>query len=198
MAHLYLIRHPLTRPDPAVPASQWGLSEAGRQQVAALLDASFWTAVRAIVTSDQQKAALVGAAVAGRYDISHTVVPTLTEAQRDRWLDSDDFLAAQRRFFAHPAQTPVAGWETAQAAGERFRAAVEDVLARHPAAESLALVAHATVLTLYWAHLRGDTPQYDDWRAIGFAEVLAVPRATMQPDGGFCAAPYAGVPVNGV
>jgi len=57
---------------------------------------------------------------------------------------------------------------------------MDGVLAQYPG-QSLAVVAHATVLTLYAARLRGAAPRYDDWRAIGFAAIMAVDRASLRP-----------------
>lgn len=196
MAYLYLIRHPLTQPDPHVPASEWRLNDGGREQVAALVAAPFWDAVRAVYTSDQYKAAVVGAAAADAHAIPHHVIPALTEAQRDRWLEPDAFLASQQRFFAQPDQPPTAGWESARAASERFCTGMAGVLAQHPVGESLAVVAHATVLTLYHAQLQGAPPSFAFWHAIGFAAVQAIDRRTMQPVTAYCEAPYTGVPTG--
>lgn len=193
-AYLYLVRHPHTQPNPAVPASRWRLSETGRAQVFALLDAPFWARVAAVYTSDHYKAAVVGQLAAPRYDLPHHVIPGLAEAQRDRWAGREAFLAAQARFFAEPDRAPLPGWESASAARERFCAAMDAVLAGHPAGESLVVAAHGTVLTLYYAHLRAAPPSMDFWRSIGFAAVQAVDRATMQPVTGYLTAPYAGLP----
>ncbi len=199
-AYLYLVRHPQTQPNAAIPASQWRLNPAGRAQVFALLDAPFWARVTAVYTSDHYKAAVVGQLAAPRYGIPHHVLPGLAEAQRDRWAGREAFLEAQARFFAEPDRAPLPGWEHAAAARARFCAAVDDILARHPIHESLIVAAHATVLTLYYAHLRGAPPSLDFWHAkdfwhgIGFAAVQAVDRTTMQPVTGYLTAPYAGLP----
>lgn len=194
MSFLYLIRHPLTTPDRAVPASQWQLSDEGRAQVAQLIAAPFWASVHAVYTSDQHKAAVVGEAVAMAFAMSHHVVPHLTEAVRDRWLDGDEFRAAQERFFAEPDTPPVLGWESADAARARFTGAMSALLAQHSLEEAIAVVAHATVLNLYVAQLRRTAARFDDWRRIGFATVCAVDRASMQPATGFLSVPYAGLP----
>jgi broad specificity phosphatase PhoE len=72
----------------------------------------------------------------------------------------------------------------------RFVAAMDRLLRQHPPSESVAVVAHATVLTLYAAHLRGQAPALDDWRAIGFAAIMVVNRATLRPITPFLSAPY--------
>lgn len=195
MSLLYLIRHPATKPDPALPAAEWTLSAEGRSQVPQLVNAPFWAGVRAVYTSNQFKAQVVGLAAGPMHRIPHTTVPDLTEARRDSWAGPDVFKAAQQRFFAQPDQAPLPGWESAQAASARFYAAMEKIAGRHPVSESLAVVAHATVLTLYYAQLCGEPPSFAFWQTIGFAAVMVVDRATMQPVTRFIVAPYDDVPV---
>lgn len=192
-ARLYLIRHPHTRPDPAAPAATWGLSDTGRAQVEALARAAWWPAVTGLYTSDQYKTRVVGEAVHAAHGIPWTVISGLDEAQRDTWLDPEAFQDAQRAFFAQPDAPPIPEWESAHAAQARFGAAMADILARHPAGESLAVVSHATVLTFYAAGLRGERSSFALWQTIGFAAVMVVDRATLRPLSPFVTAPYGGI-----
>ncbi|NLX11144.1 MAG: histidine phosphatase family protein [Chloroflexi bacterium] len=194
MAYLYLIRHPLTRPDPEAPASAWHLTNEGHAQVRALTADSLWRAVTVIYTSREVKTTVVGEAIRAAHGIPHHPIAELGEARRDAWLGADQFQAAQRDFFAHPDRPAAPDWETAQAAQGRFVAALDALLNRHPPGEALAVVSHATVLTLYVAHLRGEPPSYDTWQQLGFMDVMAVDRATRQPDTPFLAPPYPGLP----
>lgn len=181
MSHLYLIRHPVTRPDPAVPASEWDLSDGGRLQRDMLLEAPFWGSVTQVYTSSQYKTKTVGQAAFAILGIPTQAIADLDEARRDTWFGTEAFQAAQQAFFAQPDRPPVPEWESADAARARFVAAMDGILAQHPADESLAVVTHATVLTLYLAHLRHEAPEYEFWRTIGFAEVFAVDRAAPPP-----------------
>jgi len=194
MPLLYLIRHPHTRASPRVPPSAWGLSSAGEEQLWALVRAPFWANVSAVYTSPQIKTRVVGEAVQALYDLPVRIVTGLDEARREVWLAPEEFEAAQRAFLANPERTPVHGWESADAARQRFAAAVGALCGRHAPDESIALVTHATVLTLYLAHLRGEPARFADWQQIGFAEVLALDRATMRPLTEFLAAPYDDLP----
>jgi broad specificity phosphatase PhoE len=195
--YLYLIRHPHTQPEPESPSSQWRLSDAGRAQVQALVNAPFWDGVTAVYTSLQHKTTVVGQAVQAVHGITYIPLAGLDEAHRDRWLDAEAFELAQRGLFANPAFPPVPDWEAADAAGMRFAAAVQGVLDRHAPGESLAVVAHATVLTLYVARLLNQPPSYDLWLSIGFAVVIAVDRVTLRPVTPFITAPYTDLPLPG-
>jgi broad specificity phosphatase PhoE len=195
MAYLYLIRHPSTRPDPAIPPSQWWLSDAGRAQVHALVNLPIWKEVSTVYTSTQPKSSVVGELVNLAHGIPFMPLIALDEARRDRWLDPEAFEAAQRAFFAHPADSPVRGWECARSAGLRFIAALDHLLGVHKPADSLAIVSHATVLALYVAHLRDVTPTYDQWRKIGFAAIMVIERDALHPLTPFLTAPYDKLPV---
>lgn len=194
MGALYLIRHPHTQPDPARAASEWDLSERGRQEVEALVAAPFWTAVTALYTSPQVKAAAVGWAVHAAHGIAWTPVEALAEAARDGWLGPEAFEAAQHDFFEQPDEPAAPDWEPAEEARVRFVTGIDEILRRHPVAQSVAVVAHATVLTLYEASLRGERATFEDWQRVGFAAVMAVDRATMQPLTPFLTAPYDALP----
>ncbi len=195
MAYLYLIRHPATRPDPSIPASQWWLSEAGREEVHVLLDVPIWQHISTVYTSTQPKTTVVGELVNLTYQIPFMALDALDEARRDDWLDAEAFEAAQRAFFAHPRIAPVRGWESASSAALRFIAALDHLLMVHKPGDSLALVSHATILTLYAAHLREVAPTMEQWRKIGFAAIMAVERAALRPVTPFLTAPYDHLPV---
>lgn len=196
MAYVYLIRHPATQPDPAIPASSWWLSEAGRAQVHTLVNLPIWQGVSTVYTSTQPKASVVGELVNTVHCLPFVPLIALDEAHRDAQLDPEAFDAAQRAFFAHPAQPPRRGWETARSAGLRFIAAMDHLLSVHKPADSLAIVSHGTVLTLYIAHLREITASYGQWRKIDYAAIMAVDRATLLPVTPFLTAPYDHLPLT--
>ncbi len=181
MTLLYLIRHPHTRPDPAVPASQWRLSEQGTEQVRRLVALPMWADVTAVYTSRETKTMAVGEAVQAAHGLPFTALEALGEARREGWLGVEAFEAAQQAFFARPDEPPAPGWESAYEAQARFVAAVGGILQQHPLHESLAVVSHATVLALGVAYLFGVLPTYESWRTIGFADVLSFDRATLRP-----------------
>lgn len=195
MGFVYLIRHPKTRPDPKLPAAKWLLSTSGQAQVDDLVAVPIWSRIAAIYTSEEEKAALVGEAVQVAHDVPFTIVGALGEVRRDQWLEAEAFDQAQRVFFSQVDVPPIPDWESAEQAGARFAAAMDRLLSWHPASESIAVVAHATVLALYVAMLRGEPPSFHAWREMGFGTIMAVNRATMQATTGFLAAPFSGLPL---
>jgi broad specificity phosphatase PhoE len=122
-------------------------------------------------------------------------VADLGEARRDVWVGGEAFFTAQADFFTQTAVPPVPGWESADAAQARFVTAMNRILSDHPPTESVAVVSHATVLTLYTAHLRGSAPSYREWSEIPFAAIMAVDRETLSPVTSFLSPPYEGLPL---
>jgi broad specificity phosphatase PhoE len=84
------------------------------------------------------------------------------------------FEAAVARFFAHPAEL-LLGRETADEAHARFAGAVAAVMGRHRG-ETVAVVAHGTVITLFVARATGQEP-FALWKRLGLPSfvVLAWP-----------------------
>jgi broad specificity phosphatase PhoE len=176
MQHLILIRHTQSQQDPSRPASQWGLTEVGRRRCAALADRLAGYAPARVITSAEPKAAETGALAAARLGLPHAVAAGLHEHLRERtgWLAPDAFERTVAALFERPTEL-VWGEETAAQAGARFGAAVQGLLAHHPG-ETLAIVTHGTVMTLFIAKHAGIAP-IPFWRRLGMPAfaVLSLP-----------------------
>ena len=105
-----------------------------------------------------------------------------------------DYNNILERFFSHPNRS-VSDWESSDAALERFQATVEQILARH-SGESIALLSHGTILTLYTAMLDKVPPTLARWHQIDFSSVAAVDIETMQMVTTFITEPYDNLPVD--
>jgi|SRR5581483_7992775 len=173
---LILVRHSQSQPDPARPASQWGLTEVGRQRCAGLADHLAAYAPARIFTSAEPKAAETGSLVAARLGLPHAVAAGLHEHLREHagWLTDEMFQRTVAALFERPTEL-VWGEETAAEAGDRFEAAVRGLLARH-AGETLAIATHGTVMTLFIARHTGIAP-IPFWRSLGMPAfaVLSLP-----------------------
>jgi len=171
MAHLYLITHAHTQIDPAVDAVHWQLSPAGQAQATVLAALPFWADVDRILVSSEVKTHLTIAPVLARRTIPVRADSHFDEVQRPGWVEG--YAARVQAFFAAPAQA-VGGWETAAHALQRFLTGLQMHLSPD-ATESVTLVSHGLVLSLYRAHLLGLlTADFAAWRQLGFAAVAQV------------------------
>jgi broad specificity phosphatase PhoE len=196
MGLIYLIRHPHTQVDFSTPVDTWELSETGQAQLADLVEAPIWPHVTTIYPSRERKAIVPAKEIALHYQLNVMPRSAFGEVNRSAYHAPDRarYEAAVKALFDNPNDSPH-GWECADDAFQRFQREIDRIQEWHPANENIAIVAHGIVLTLYTAHLAGETPTLDRWLALGFGEIGAVDRDTMQQIGGFEAAPYAGIPL---
>ena len=147
---LILIRHAAPAIDRSLPASQWGLSVAGRTASRAVAQHLRGSNVAHVVASSEPKAAQTAEQVAGRLDITCSVEEGLHEHLRQTvgfFETPEAFRSAVARFFAEP-ESLVLGEETAAAAGERFERAVAGIIRRWPYGGPVVAVSHGTVISL--------------------------------------------------
>jgi broad specificity phosphatase PhoE len=125
------------------------------------------------VTSRERKASATGALVAARLALPTVVADGLHEHQREHvgWLSNSAFEQAVSAFFTQPNEL-VFGEETASQASARFDAAVRDVLAAHPG-QTLAIVSHGTVMTLFVAQHAG-VAALPFWKCLGMPAIVVL------------------------
>ncbi|MGR3394168.1 histidine phosphatase family protein [Pseudooceanicola nanhaiensis] len=171
------------RVDPAVPVTEWGLSDEGHARLVAFAARVDLSAVTAIRTSAERKARETGAGLAARLGLVPVACPGMGENDRTAtgYLPPPAFEAAADAFFAAPDQS-FRGWETARAAQARIVAACRRAERAAPPGDLL-LCGHGAVGTLLWCHLAQ----------------AAIDRRHDQPPGGGClwSAPRGGRPAGG-
>ena len=165
MPELILVKHSLPEIIPTLPASQWGLSEAGRLKCRALADSLAAHHPDIVVASSEPKAAETGQIIAGLLGKPLTMAQELREHDRGNvgFLAAEHFEAAIARFFENP-QSLVLGRETADQAHQRFAAAIEAIIVRYPTA-TVAVVTHGTVIALFVARATGLDP-FPFWKRL--------------------------------
>ncbi|MEX0762771.1 MAG: histidine phosphatase family protein [Dehalococcoidia bacterium] len=171
MGRIYLVRHPATHMDPDTPAEQWGLSDEGLSQLDRLLQARWWTDVRHVYTSTEQKARAVGDAVLNQFGIPCTSHAELRELERTPEFRSD-YRERVIRMFATP-DVPVDGWESLSSATDRLTGFLRGTVSGGPI--PAAVVSHGIVLSSVRARLLGMShvdPRH--WQALPFAAVAEV------------------------
>ncbi len=168
---LILVKHSLPALEPGVPSCEWLLSEVGRARCIPLAErlAAYRAAV--VVASPEPKATETGQIVAARLDLPMEVIAGLHENDRTGlgWLGSAELEATIARFFAQPERRSM-GNETAVGA----------VCARHPY-ETIVVVAHGAVITLFISRLTGQEP-FPLWKRLGLPSfiVLSLPDHTVR------------------
>jgi broad specificity phosphatase PhoE len=157
MPTVFFITHPDVVIDPAVPVSDWPLSDRGRARMREMADLPWARRVRRIFSSSERKARDGAEILAAALGLAgYGVVDGLRENDRSAtgYLPPQEFEATADAFFAHP-QGSVRGWEPAAQAQARIVDAVDRILAQIPAEGDLAIVGHGGTGTLLYCHLLG-------------------------------------------
>jgi len=181
---LVLVRHAPTRLEEGVPSAAWELAPGAREltsQLAVRLAALRLAApgagalggIDAVVTSHEPKAVGTGRVLAAELGVPASTAPDLEEHHRAgrRLMDEAEWQRTLKRFFANP-DVLLFGTETGAEARARFERGVRAALAERPG-KRLALVSHATVMTLLLAGPNGLDP-YELWRTVRMPEAFVV------------------------
>lgn len=172
MRRLVLVRHARVRLDPDVPPQIWELTDEGRADAERLARLAVLDGLEVVVTSPEPKARATAEPIARAAGVELRIERDLREAERGASPvdDRDGFV---KRVDDWLGGTPVPGWEERDLAAVRIVACVERLLAE--SSDSLVLVSHGTVLSLYLAWLRGqERVDLAEWEAIPLPAVAVV------------------------
>ena len=154
MSTFRYLSHPRVQIDPAVPVPEWGLSDEGRRQAAAMLHQPWVATIGRLVCSPERKARETAELLAENLGIELEVRDGTGEIDRS----ATGFVPAERheqladRCFALPDES-ADGWEPAASAQARIVGALADLLV--DTGPEVAVVGHGGVGTLLWCHLAG-------------------------------------------
>jgi len=169
--HLYLITHALTHQERTLASARWRLSPQGEQQAQILATQPFWATVDQVVVSSEPKTHLTVEPLLAQRPLPLLVDARFDELHRPGW--TEDYAAQVRRAFTQPAQ-PAGEWEAAAAALARFLTGMAHLCATFPD-QTLALVGHGLTLSLYRAHLLGQSQvDFAAWQQLSFCAVAWV------------------------
>ncbi len=126
-----------------------------------------------VVTSHEPKAVGTGRVLASALRVPSATAPDLEEHHRGnrRIMEQAEWQRTLKRFFAAPG-VQLFGTETGDEARRRFEKGVRAAMAARPG-KRLAIVSHATVMTLLLAGPNGLDP-YELWRSVQMPEAFVV------------------------
>lgn len=146
---LILIRHSIPQVDPTQPSHTWLLSKEGRERCKALAKALRPHHPTRIITSTEPKAQETGQIIASELGLIATTVSGIEEHKRSQigFLDQNTFKKKIAHLLTDP-DTLILGDETGREAQKRFTKTLSYLLQQFPD-DTLAIVSHGTVLTLF-------------------------------------------------
>jgi broad specificity phosphatase PhoE len=171
-ARLILIKHSHVQVVPELPPEAWPLSEEGQRRCDALAERLRPLGIEVLLSSHELKARQTADRLGRVLGLSPRVWEGVHEHDRRNVpvMRTGDFISAVAHFFRHPDRL-VLGDETASQAKQRFERAVQQAQAAHPG-QSVAIVTHGTVLSLYAAD-RADQDAFQLWRRLQLPSYIA-------------------------
>ena len=168
---LYLIRHSTPLIQPALSASQWVLSDEGRRRARAFGDTFLTEKPARVITSHEPKAFETGQIIADLLGIPCVSADGLHEQRRENtpFLSLETFRLQVRELFERPTEL-VVGEESARQAQRRMVNAVDAIIRRYQR-ETIAIVSHGTVMSLFAAHWN-QVDGYAIWQSLGMPTAL--------------------------
>ncbi len=184
MKHLLFIRHAAVIQEPTISSHKWVLSENGRYRTYALIPHIAAYTPSRIITSHEQKAMQTGQIITEALDLPRTTAPGLQEHNRTGapyFEDVAEFHDTIQQLFLQPDEL-IFGTETATQARTRFTRAIHTLLAQYPT-DTLAIVSHGTVLTLFLTHHNPHLDPIPFWQQLKLPDLVVVtpPQMTLLP-----------------
>ncbi len=178
MTQLYLIRHARTRMM-GDAAERWPLSEKGRRDASTLARRDFWRRIDLAFSSPEPKALQTAEPAARRWGIPLEIVDCLRELRRPRLVQ--DYEKTVERLFSDP-EVSIVDMEPAAQAAERITRCIRGLVEAH-STQTLAVVSHGLVLTLFLAQLEGRWPTVAEWQSVPFTGLIVVDTNIWRPVG---------------
>jgi len=166
---LVFIKHAKTKKEENVPIERWTLTEEGRKAAEDLADSGIFDDVDILISSNEDKAYLTIKPIAKRLNKEIRRVDELGEIKRpgSEVLPTKEYEDVKARIFKDPNYTE-RGWETANHALNRFKAAVEKINGEY-SNKKILICAHGTVLTIYFAALKNRMDKlFSRWKEFEF------------------------------
>lgn len=177
---IIFLRHSLPSIDPAITASEWHLSEEGRQRCYRLAAQLSPFHPQHIISSLEPKAIETAQVVAEILGIPYETAHDLHEHVRigEKYSTTEDFEASVKAFYEQPHRL-VFGSETANQAHNRFARAVKMVIEKYADQGPSVIVSHGTVISLFVSRAYGIEP-FIFWKALELPCIVILSSPTPQ------------------
>ena len=168
---IYFLRHARTQVNSMTPASEWLLSSEGKEEAQLEITPHIFPDIQHIYCSNEPKTLQTIQNFAKNHRIplsSHLGLGEIHFASFED--DNDTFLRMKRECFHHIDENKY-GTESFRAGLQRFISTLAYLRSENPG-KNLLIVSHGTVLSLYFAAMRGQLDEgidiYQKWKKMRF------------------------------
>ncbi|MHA1960391.1 MAG: histidine phosphatase family protein [Candidatus Thorarchaeota archaeon] len=166
---IIFLRHAETTIKYDLPPSKWPLSDRGKRAAAKLAISDLLDDATSVFSSTEPKAYQTAMIFAIKLKRAVVYEPALNELNRDggMLMTSEGYRKAVHSVLMDPNHKEF-GWETSSSALSRFRSGIERLQSVHKD-ETILVVSHGIVLTLYFSYLFQDEERcLDRWNALEY------------------------------
>jgi broad specificity phosphatase PhoE len=176
------LRHAETIKDPSIHPKDWSLTPDALKKIDEYLKKKFFGKVTKIVTSGENKAYSTGIPIANATGLEITQMTDFNEIGRSsKFLTDEEFLLQKRRQLKE-LDTEVDGGESGRNALERFKTGIAK-LEEENEGQTILVITHGTVLTLYFAEQTGKWERiFDRWKRLPFCAIGLVENGKVVKD----------------
>ncbi len=183
MAKLLVVRHAAVHIDYAVPPAWWELSDLGRRRAQDLARDGPWQGIARIYHSAELKAVATAEIISRETGIPTACARALGELGMPFIPSRDEYIRRWERYLAGADEEAFEPWT---AATQRIVHGIQDLVARWPG-QSVAIVSHGRILTVFFSHLLRRRLTVADWQSIDLPDWSVVDAQTWTVENGFFA-----------
>jgi len=186
MANLILIKHSLPAINPSTPSKEWVLSPEGLSRCTWLAEQLLSYRLKQVFSSTEAKAIQTALTISHKLGLSNKSIEGLQENDRTDfpYFENPEAWRQQfRTFFQKPHERCI-GDESAVEATVRFSNALNGILSERWQ-ETIAVVTHGTVLTLFTA-AHNDISPFELWDSLALPSFVVLDSRTFKLVGGPC------------
>lgn len=176
------LRHAETEKDPSRPAVEWGLTPDALEKIQSHIKNGVFKDVGVVITSTENKAIATAKPVCELLSLSSKEIANFNEVKRGTsFLSAEEFLAQKEQQLTQLDEA-FDGAESARSALERFKQGIE-ILDKEYENQTILIVTHGTVLSLYFAELLGEFSKvFTRWNSLSFCAVGIVKNSKVEKD----------------
>ena len=162
------LRHAETEKDPSRPAVEWDLTQDALEKLQSHIKDCVFKKVGVVITSTENKAIATAKPICELLNLPSKEIANFDEVKRGTsYLSAEEFLAQKEKQLTRLDEV-FDDAESARAALERFKQGIE-ILDRKYENQTILIVTHGTVLSLYFAEILGKLDEvFARWNALIF------------------------------
>lgn len=184
MSKLFIVRHAQVTVDFNIPASDWSISAEGIQSTRDFALQESWSVIPLIYHSPENKAVDTAKTISEVSGVPTKVADDLRELKIPTIQPHDEFLRRVGEFFAGSNDPEFEDWGVAT---ERIVNCVQGIV-RNEKGNSVAIVSHGRILTVFFSHILKRRMTVDEWQSIRMPDLSVIDLDSWTVERGFFSA----------